>query len=157
MMKSKMVSLYISWPTRVSQHCGEKEACTEPRGRRNKLQWGLAPQALITRDGSYQSCTGCCVGRRKRPHRVKKVIVATDAGVLFTFGDLGPEREEQNPNAGQAHEHAPVRTRGKERLSRGYINAVNAWSTLTSKNYNQRGFVCLILINLHLNVLCADV
>lgn len=24
MMKSKMVSLYISWPTRVSQHCGQR-------------------------------------------------------------------------------------------------------------------------------------
>lgn len=56
-------------------------------------------------------------GRRKRPHRVK-VIVTTDAGSLFTFGDLGPEREEQNPNAGQPHEHAPVKTRGKETLSR---------------------------------------
>lgn len=25
MMKSKMVSLYISWPTRVSQHCGQQQ------------------------------------------------------------------------------------------------------------------------------------
>lgn len=25
MMKSKMVSLYISWPTRVSQHCAQQE------------------------------------------------------------------------------------------------------------------------------------
>lgn len=57
-------------------------------------------------------------GRRKRPHRVKTVIVTTDAGSLFTFGDLGPEREEQNPNAGQPHEHAPVKTRGKEARSR---------------------------------------
>lgn len=51
---------------------------------------------------------------RKRPHRVKQMVVATIAGPLFTC-DLGPEREQQNPDAGQPHEHTPVRTgwRGK--------------------------------------------
>lgn len=56
MMKSKMVSLYISWPTRVSQHCREKEAniqarrtaSTEWTATRNKLHWGLALRALIS-------------------------------------------------------------------------------------------------------------
>lgn len=46
---------------------------------------------------------------KKRPHRVKQMVVATNAGLQFTCGDLGPEREEQNPDAGQPHEHAPVR------------------------------------------------
>lgn len=58
------------------------------------------------------------LGYRKRPHRVKTMIVATNAGILVAFGDLRPEREEQNPNAGQPHEHAPVKTGWKETFSR---------------------------------------
>lgn len=45
------------------------------------------------------------------------MVVATKAGLIFTCGDLGPEREEQNPDAGQPHEHAPVRTGWKGKSS----------------------------------------
>ena len=41
-------------------------------------------------------------------YRVKHVVIATDTGSVFTFSDLRPEREEQNPNAGQPHEDAPA-------------------------------------------------
>lgn len=58
------------------------------------------------------------VGCRKRPYRVKQMVVATNAGLLFTCGDLGPEREEQNADAGQPHEHAPVRAGWKAKSSR---------------------------------------
>lgn len=46
------------------------------------------------------------------------MVVATNAGLLFTCGDLGPEREEQNADAGQPHEHAPVRAGRKGKSSR---------------------------------------
>lgn len=52
------------------------------------------------------------------------MIVATNAGILFTFGDLRPEREEQNPDAGQPHEHAPVKTGWKETFSRVQIQCI---------------------------------
>lgn len=38
------------------------------------------------------------------------MVIATDAGPFFTHSDLRPEREEQNPNAGQPHEDTPVKT-----------------------------------------------
>lgn len=41
-------------------------------------------------------------------YRVKVVIVATDAGVLFTCSDLRPEWKEQHPNTGQPHEDTPA-------------------------------------------------
>lgn len=37
------------------------------------------------------------------------MVIATDAGLLFTFSDLRPEREEQNPDTGQPHEDTPVK------------------------------------------------
>lgn len=42
-------------------------------------------------------------------YRVKQMVIATDAGLLFTFSDLRPEREEQNPDTGQPHEDTPVK------------------------------------------------
>lgn len=44
----------------------------------------------------------------KMTHRVQDMIVATDAGLFFAFCDLRPEREEQNPDAGQPHEDTPA-------------------------------------------------
>lgn len=36
------------------------------------------------------------------------MVIVTDAGLLCTFSDLGPEGEQQNPNAGQPHEDTSV-------------------------------------------------
>lgn len=41
------------------------------------------------------------------PTRVKHVVIATQAWLIFTFSDLRPEREEENPDAGQPHEDTP--------------------------------------------------
>lgn len=49
-------------------------------------------------------------------YRVKRMVIATDAGPFFACSDLRPEREEQNPDTGQPHEDTPVMTeRQKER------------------------------------------
>lgn len=51
-------------------------------------------------------------------YRVKLIVIATDAGPVITFGDLRPEREEQNPNTGQPHEDTPVK-KGRRRKGKG--------------------------------------
>lgn len=51
---------------------------------------------------------------RKMTYRVKQVVISTDARLLFTFSDLRPEREEQNPNTGQPHKDTPVK-KGKRK------------------------------------------
>lgn len=43
------------------------------------------------------------------------MVIATDAGLLFTFSDLRPEGEKQNPNAGQAHEDTAVNKEREEK------------------------------------------
>lgn len=37
------------------------------------------------------------------------MVVATDAGLFFTLGNLRPEGEEQDSNTGQPHEDTPVK------------------------------------------------
>lgn len=54
--------------------------------------------------------------RRDMTYRVKLMVIATGAGLLFTFSDLRPEREEQNPDTGQPHEDAPAK-KGIEYMS----------------------------------------
>ena len=43
------------------------------------------------------------------------MVVTTFTGPILTLGDLSPEREEQNPNTGQPHEHTPGEKRGKNK------------------------------------------
>lgn len=47
--------------------------------------------------------------KKKMAYRVKQVVVATDTGLLVTFSDLRPEREEQNSDTCQPHEDAPLK------------------------------------------------
>lgn len=42
------------------------------------------------------------------------MVIATDAGLLFTCSDLRPEGEKQNPNAGQAHEDTAMKKKERE-------------------------------------------
>lgn len=49
-------------------------------------------------------------------YRVKHMVITTFAGLFFTFSDLRPEREEQNPNTGQPHEDTSVR-KGRQKKS----------------------------------------
>lgn len=48
-------------------------------------------------------------------YRVKQMVIATFAGLHFTFSDLRPEREEQHPNAGQPHEDTPAKKGRKDK------------------------------------------
>lgn len=48
-------------------------------------------------------------------YRVKQVVIATDAWLLFTFSDLRPEGEEQNSNTGQPHEDTPANKGGRKK------------------------------------------
>lgn len=98
MMKSKMVSLYISCPTRVSQHCGEQLLDVKPLEETN-----LNSRPLCVLHYCHYWKTA------KMTYRVKLIVIATDTRPVGTVSDLRPQREEQNPNTGQPHEDTPER------------------------------------------------
>lgn len=62
----------------------------------------------------YKESLYIVLERREMTYRVKQMVITTDAGLIFTFGDLRPEREEQNPNTGQPHEDTPARKGGRK-------------------------------------------
>lgn len=67
----------------------------------------------------YKKSLYIVLERRDMTYRVKQMVIATFAGLHFTFSDLRPKREEQHPNAGQPHEDTPAKKgRRKEKESK---------------------------------------
>lgn len=70
---------------------------------------------------------------REMTYRVKQMVIATDAGPLFTFSDLRPEREEQDPNTGQPHEDTPAkkgrRMKKREKRTRKLLSTRSEYSS----------------------------
>lgn len=57
------------------------------------------------------------------------MVIATDAGLLCTFSDLGPEGEQQNPNAGQPHEDTSVKKKNGGRKNQKETHVKRLMST----------------------------
>lgn len=114
MMRSKIISLYISCPTWVSQHCKD-----------GKRQWDLTPgrQSQVLRllptffrppDPTVSGLDP--VGRTlpsPQSHRVEFLVVATElTGVVITGCNLGAQGEHQHTDGGQPHEDTPAGREG---------------------------------------------